>query len=546
VSEVLLRLQNGRQRHLWPGMARVLGLPDKSYRPVVDLTEKYALTGDYKLRTVQSEMLQAIEECGGAVCSVGVGHGKTLPSFLAGTALGVEKTLLLVPPALVEQTRVELERFRPHFKIPPNLGVLSYGKLSVASGTDVLERLSPDLIVADECHMLRHASSARTKRVLRYFREHPDTHFVGLSGTLTSKSLLDYAHLVELALRNGAPVPLQYIELTSWASCIDVHGDPAPSDLGVVRPLIEAWAPQEKSARVAFQRRFSTAPGVVVTQDQSAACSLYIRLDDEVKVPPTLEEEIARLEKTWTTPGGEELEDPLSLARHRRHLISGFYYEWDWPDDKVDYVWLDARKEWHINVRRVLTRAKEGRDSPLLVARWADSGECRDLELLRAWETWKEVKDRPVPPTKTIWVDQYLVDYILEKALNSKEPAIVWTSQRAFFEALKARGLPAYGPGSSAPKKPETCVMSIRAHGTGKNLQAWSRNILTVFPPNGSEVEQLIGRTHRPGQEADEVIVDFFLPHPSVEEDIAKALEGSKYIEETQGTRQKLLVGNWI
>jgi hypothetical protein len=546
MSEAARRLREEGKRHLWPGVARVLDLPDKTGRGIPDLTEKYALTEEYQLRPIQSEMLQAIEECQGAVCSVGVGHGKTLPSFLAGTVLGAEKPILLVPPSLVKQTLIELERFRPHFNIPRNLEVLSYGKLSVAAGTSALEEIKPDLIVADECHMLRHPSSARTKRVLRYFREHPDTHFVGLSGTLTAKSLKDYAHLVELALRNKAPVPLQWVELAAWASCIDVQGEPTPSDFGVVKPLIERWAPDKKSARAAFQRRFAASPGVVTTEDQSASCSLYLRLDDEVTVPPLLEEEIKKLEDSWTTPGGEELEDPMALARHRRHLISGFYYEWDWPDDKVDYLWLDARKEWHINVRRVLSRSIEGRDSPLLVSRWAESGDCRDLELLRAWEAWKEVKERPVPPTKTIWLDYYLVDYILEKALGSRQPAIVWTSQRAFFNALKERGLPAYGPGDTPPSKPQTCVMSIRAQGTGKNLQAWSRNILGVFPPSGAEVEQLIGRTHRPGQEADEVIVDFFLPHPSVEEDIAKSLESARYIEETQGTRQKLLVATWI
>lgn len=546
MSEVVSRLRNGQRKHQWPGVARVLSLPDKTGRIVPDLTQKYALTNEYKLRPVQSEMLRAIEECGGAVCSVGVGHGKTIPSFIAGTALGAKKTLLLVPPSLVKQTVTELERFRPHFRIPKNIRVLSYGKLSVASGTDILEKIQPDLIVADECHMLRHPSSARTKRVLRYYRNHPDTHFVGLSGTLTAKSLKDYAHLVELALRSKAPVPLQWAELNSWAACIDVHGEPAPSDFGVIRPLVTAWDKEGKSARAAFQRRFASSPGVVTTKDPSAACSLYLRLDDDIKVPPLLEEEIEKLEKTWTAPGGEELEDPMALARHRRHLICGFYYEWDWPEDVVDYEWLDARKEWHINVRRVLSRSKEGRDSPLLVARWAMSGDCRDLELLRAWEAWKEVKERPAPPTKTIWMDRYLVDYILEKCLNSKEPVIVWTSQKAFFEALKERGLPGYGPGDTPPTKPKTCVMSIRAQGTGKNLQAWCRNIFAVFPPNGAEVEQLIGRTHRPGQESDEVTVDFFLPHPSVEEDIAKALAGAQYIEETQGTRQKLLIATWI
>jgi len=116
----------------------------------------------------------------------------------------------------------------------------------------------------------------------------------------------------------------------------------------------------------------------------------------------------------------------------------------------------------------------------------------------------------------------------------------------ALLEAFRRRGLPVYGAGTEPPAKAETCVMSIKAHGTGRNLQAWARNILTAFPPNGTTVEQAVGRTHRPGQEADEVTVDFFIPHSSVEADIEKALADAEYIEQTQGNRMKLLAATWI
>jgi len=90
------------------------------------------------------------------------------------------------------------------------------------------------------------------------------------------------------------------------------------------------------------------------------------------------------------------------------------------------------------------------------------------------------------------------------------------------------------------------CAMSIKAHGTGKNLQRWSRNLLTSFLPNGSALEQLIGRTHRVGQEADEVYVSYFEQHPSVLDDIEKAREVARYIQDTQGNRMKILVASWI
>jgi len=86
----------------------------------------------------------------------------------------------------------------------------------------------------------------------------------------------------------------------------------------------------------------------------------------------------------------------------------------------------------------------------------------------------------------------------------------------------------------------------MKAHGTGKNLQKWSENLLTYFPSNGSILEQLIGRTHRPGQEADEVNVMYFNQHRSVNKQIDKALEISRYIQDTQGNRMKILSAMWI
>jgi hypothetical protein len=552
----LSRLQASRGERaarLWPGTRRVLALPDKSGEEIPDLSAELATSGEYSLRPIQSEMLHEMRRAKGLIAAVGVGHGKTLPSFLAGTVLEAKNALLLVPPSLVNQTTKELAYFRDHFKIPEQVRVLSYGKLSTADGTDLLERMAPDLVVADECHLLRHSSAARTKRILRYFRAHPETMFVGLSGTLTAKSLKDYSHLVELALRNGAPLPLDYMELEAWANCIDVNGVPLRSDFGVVRPLVDMWGEEsgetfQRRSRVAFQRRFRASPGVVATEDQSCPASLYMRLDDSLKAPPQIQKMVEDLESSWVTPGGEEIEDIISLFRHRRHLVLGFYMEWDWPGGNPDYVWLKARGEWHANVRRVLTRSVEGRDSPLLVAHYAQDPTCRDTELIRAWESWDAVRERRAPPTRTIWVDPYLVDYLMEKALNSKDPVIIWTQHLAIQEALSRRGILAFGAGDAPEdeKVAKTCVMSIPAHGTGKNLQLWSHNMLADFPSNGATLVQLLGRTHRPGQESDSVYVDFCLPHGSVEEDVHKALEICRYIEDTQGVTTNLNAATWI
>ena len=463
-----LRSKKPERSPLTPGMRRVLALSQGEDK-VPDQTSKYALPGcRYSLRPIQSRALYHLEKYGGLCAPIGVGHGKFLISALAPTVVGAERPVLLVPPALEAQTRKEIKKFREHFRVSNNIRVVSYSKLSVASGAKILDDVQPDLIIADECHHLRHRTATRTKRVIRYFQSNPTCKFVALSGTLTAKGLADYAHIVEIALRNNAPLPLDFWELQIWAACLDVGGSPDTYERQCFQPMVEQYG---GNYREAYFRRFRSTPGVVATQDSSASCAIYMRTAQCSM--PTL-------------------------------------------------------------VRRVLKRSLEGRDSPLLVARWAQSDACHDRALVRAWNEWDAQRGKKQPPVRTVWIDKYLVDAAMRFIAKQVVPTIIWCQHRALLEEFEERGLPTYGAG-----------MSISAHGTGKNLQRWSENLLTSFLPNGSALEQLIGRTHRLGQQADEVNVWYFDQHDSVWLDIKKAREVAQYITETQGNRMKILSAMW-
>jgi hypothetical protein len=537
-----LRSKKPERPPLTPGMRRVLALSQGEDK-VPDQTSKYALPGcRYSLRPIQSRALYHLEKYGGLCAPIGVGHGKFLISALAPTVVSAERPVLLVPPALEAQTRKEIKKFREHFRISNNIRVLSYSKLSVASGAKILDDVQPDLIIADECHHLRHRTATRTKRVIRYFQSNPTCKFVALSGTLTAKGLADYAHIVEIALRNNAPIPLDFWELQIWAACLDVGGSPDTYERQCFQPMVEQYG---GNYREAYFRRFRSTPGVVATQDSSASCAIYMRTA-QCSMPTLVRQAIDHLERTWTAPGGEEIEDALEMARVRRQVLCGFYYVWDWPDGNPDWDWLDARGEWHRQVRRVLKRSQEGRDSPLLVARWAQSDACHDRALVRAWNEWDAQRGKKQPPVRTVWIDKYLVDAAMRFIAKQAVPTIIWCQHRALLEEFEERGLPTYGAGMEIPDVPaHNCAMSISAHGTGKNLQRWSENLLTSFLPNGSALEQLIGRTHRLGQQADEVNVWYFDQHDSVWLDIKKAREVAQYITETQGNRMKILSAMW-
>ena len=103
-------------------------------------------------------------------------------------------------------------------------------------------------------------------------------------------------------------------------------------------------------------------------------------------------------------------------------------------------------------------------------------------------------------------------------------------------------GIPVYGAGHYPPEKGPTCAMSIRAHGVGKNLQhGWSNQLVVEPPSSGNVWEQLLGRTHRPGQQADTVRVTVYTHTPAFRDAVLKAKKDAHYIQDTTGSRQKLL-----
>jgi hypothetical protein len=93
----------------------------------------------------------------------------------------------------------------------------------------------------------------------------------------------------------------------------------------------------------------------------------------------------------------------------------------------------------------------------------------------------------------------------------------------------------------------KSCVVSIDAHGEGKNLQAHhSRNLYLCAPTNAKIWEQSIGRTHRQGQRADEVTVEVVLPCIEFWAALEKSRKQSRYIEATTGQQQRLNVADVV
>ncbi|KKN61330.1 hypothetical protein LCGC14_0522620, partial [marine sediment metagenome] len=158
---------------------------------------------------LQSAALIEAATADGLVGDIGVGSGKTLISLALPTAMDSDCAVLLVPPRLKEKTLREIDEvYGRYFDLPlDRLHIVKYTELSSAKSAEILDEIKPDLIIADEAHLLKRLQSARTKRFRRYMAENPGCRFVMLSGTMENRSIIESAHLVELALRKNSPLP---------------------------------------------------------------------------------------------------------------------------------------------------------------------------------------------------------------------------------------------------------------------------------------------------------------------------------------------------
>jgi hypothetical protein len=506
------------------------------------------------LRPVQALALHDAGVYGGLFAPIGVGEGKTLISLLLPVVFEARRPLLLLPAGLIEKTRREQARLAQQWRIPNRLRIFSYDLLGRVQSADELDNYEPDLIIADEAHRLKNRRAAVTRRVARYMVERPLTIVCVMSGTIMDKGLRDFAHLLKWSLKLCAPVPTTNEELDEWAEALDEGVDPlARRRAGA---LLSFCAPEDRrapdgtalpeyvAARRGFRRRLNETPGVVSTigEGEHVDCSIYVR-GIRHSVRPVTEANFAKLRGDWLTPDDWQLMYATEVYEIAKELALGLHYVWDpRPPDE----WRNARRDWHAFVRDTISRSRTY-DSELHVANACDAGHLDATALQR----WREIRGHYTPCVKAIWHDSSALEACTEWM---RSPGIVWTKHILFAEELARRtGVTYYGAdGYSAtgeyvedadPKKP--AILSVDANKEGKNLQyLWSRNLLVCPPSSALLWEQVIGRTHRPGQTADEVVVDVLLGCRENFDACMKALDLARAVNDTTGKMQKLLIAD--
>lgn len=523
---------------------RIRDLPRRQ-PSTVDLVQQLTKTlgrGGQTLRPCQALALRDIGVCRGAFLPLGVGEGKTLVSLLAPVVVQAKRPILLCPAALVEKTERDRIEYSKYWKVPTHLRILSYEQLGRVNGANTLGLWRPDLIIPDECHKLKNKDAAVTRRVWRYMDDQPETMFVAMSGTVMSKSIKDYAHILRWCLKNNAPIPNHEGDLIEWSNALD----DGVNFLTRIQPgaLLDFGGtgdtPLER-ARDGYRKRLVETPGVVASlHPEGCDASLYIR-PLRYDVSPQTERHFETLRSLWETPDGWAFTEAVECWRHARELALEMVYLWH---PRPQNEWLEKRRDWAKFVRETIQNSKT-LDSEKQVALECIHGKLGDFY----YRAWKNIE----PTFKINQIAEWHGDSALRVCGDwLRHGGLVWCEHIEFADKLSAEtGVPYFGAGGLNAKNEsidqyqgKAAILSVAANIAGRNLQRFSRNLLASPPMSALGWEQLIGRTHRPGQKADTVTVDYLFGCVEHHQGVVRGREGAKFHKSMQGTEQKLLLAD--
>ena len=533
-----------------PELQRIVSLPRREWtEEVVDGLDAAALaeimtkvyktpTGSKAFWPRQAKALQELHDYGGSMAVFSVGDGKTLVSAMAPVVCEIpgRRALLVVPAKLRKKTHREFKALAEDFDFEPPR-VVSYEKISRAGSTELLEEWAPELLIFDECHRLKNKDAAVTRRFKAYVEEH-NPRVLPMSGTMTSRKLADFAHLLLWAVPlPRTPLPQKYKDFEKWSAAFDVikpHENRFRADPGELTQLYNdeerKLAEKEplKACRRALRRRIYETPGIVASErDSKVAASLNIRVEAVEGYNSHTEALFLQLNH-GQLPNGDPVTEFNLPARWRtaRELSSGFWYEWD-PAPPPE--WLGPRRAWKSAARDILKRHIGGIVSELVLTNIVDRGAealrryhigadvCN--ELIESRQAWQAVRDTFKANSVPRWVDDRMLNRIAQWKDGNK--GIVWISEVALGKKLDEMGvMPYYGAQGLDSRgkfieddKDSRCIAaSVGSNAEGRNLQyRWSNSLIVSPPPTGTVVEQLLGRTHRNGQPEDEVWATFLV-----------------------------------
>lgn len=500
----------------------------------------------------------------GAIGPLITGGGKTLWTLLQPTVSEAKVSVLNLPKRMVRKTYRTAEANAPYWRLPDVL-VDANGKRKVLRSTvertihviqyeilphrpDLLLNIEPELYMGDEAHALKHTKSARTKIIRRLRRLRPKMVMLFLSGSFMGRSLREFAHLSKWALGLSAPVPQDWTELEEWdlaiAEGVDEFSRMEPGallqlgDAGGETPL--------ETARKRFAQRLVSTPGVISTDNDLPPNGLIVRERDE-KPTPAMKHWISELRRNNELPNGDPCEDALSLYAKERQAGRGFWYQYVTPPP---IEWRHAKRAFC----RAMVRITSGSSklvSAMHVVNALDQGKLDDPEAKAALADWRAIRDTFEPVTEAKWFD----DSTLNMAAKwlAEEEGLCWVSYIEFGRRLSEMTKIPYFQEQACTKEglyiadhSGPAIVSVHSCHEGLDLQhGWSKNLFSDMV-TGQRLEQIISRTHRRGQKADDVLCDVILRVEADKNAWHKAKMDAKCVTDGMSQKQRLAIATYI
>lgn len=510
------------------------------------ISELSAALNPSGLQTFRPIQAMALREClqiGGVWCAARVGAGKTLIAGALATLYEDIRPLVIVPGGHGDKTEHEFAGYRKMgWDLSHRIQVVTYSDIARDVDEKLFKAYHPGMLICDEVDKLRRVGkngSGTAKRVSQWMAAYPETKFAGMSGTMFKEGLKDYAHVLNWALKKRAPVPDLPSRIAAWHTALK-EGDASKS---VWKELTDAE--RGSDFRRAYRERLWHSPGVLISVDCFDGVPLTL---DRVQIDADAALDV--LYSTGETPDGLDVVDDGGDSDAEgidgtwaveRQMALGFYYR---PDPSPPEDWKRARRGWFRFVRKLIEQGLF--NTELQVRRWAEKNENS------VWLSWKTIQPTFQPRFVPVWLNERAITYCKEWG---RVGGIIWTDHRAFAARLSAetgwRWFAGGGKDSTGMMielcQDQTIIASRQANSTGRNLQYnphWRRGLVTAFPGNGRDAEQLLGRQHREGQMGS-VHIDVLTACRAHHNDIRKVIDLSNQELEEMGRQNKILTAGW-
>jgi hypothetical protein len=496
---------------------------------------------DAELRWGQALALHYLHTLGGCYVGLPPGEGKTLVTFLAPVVKDARLPVLMAPATLHrDKTSNDFARYAkdwiPHYK-PTTL--LNLEAMSLDQNLFWLDKHKPDLVMIDECDLMRNPEAASFVRVDRYREAAPDASFMLLTGSGMRFGIDDYDLHICWCLPNGhAPVPYDQDERAMWREALRSRPKGRPNNAQrrpragallslCALPAGEKPATELEAAQAIVARRINCSPGVLILDTDDCKQPVTIRL---LKAPedPIIDEDFATFygasfggfeEEEWEE--GEEakpawcLPDPgqpctngLEVWQALRSLGCGYF---TYPDPPPPEEYAAARRKYAKRVRALIAASVWSAD-PADTPGAAKRRYPNDPAILE----WEAVQKKPFPPKnkpfkpnmvlkqRSSSVVDFAVDWMKENrgiVWCGSVPLSQWIAQRAGVKYYGAGGCAADGSLLDNIPAETAAVASMKANSRGRNIQDRHHTGLAIqLPQSADECHQLFKRYARSGQ----------------------------------------------